>query len=81
MTRQRIRRGVFHSIADLQASSTPKCDDIAARLYPRRRHLTRQAEERAHLRAYRLDVMHFMTTLGIASATELRQADHKAVIT
>jgi hypothetical protein len=31
-------------------------------------------------RAYRLDVMHFMRTLGIASPEELRQADHKAVI-
>jgi hypothetical protein len=28
-------------------------------------------------RAHRLDVMHFMRTLGIASAVELRQADHK----
>jgi site-specific recombinase XerD len=32
-------------------------------------------------RAYRLDVQHFMRTLGIATAAELRQADHKAVIT
>src|SRR5882762_4338697 len=31
-------------------------------------------------RAYRLDVQHFMRTLGITSAAELRQADHKAVI-
>ena len=31
-------------------------------------------------RAYRLDVQHFMKTLGIASIEELRQADHKAVI-
>src|SRR5215475_2069364 len=31
-------------------------------------------------RAYRLDVQHFMKTLGITTAAELRQADHKAVI-
>ncbi len=31
-------------------------------------------------RAYRLDVQHFMHTLGIVSVDELRQADHKAVI-
>jgi hypothetical protein len=31
-------------------------------------------------RAYRLDVAHFMTTLDIATAAELRRADHKAVI-
>jgi hypothetical protein len=28
----------------------------------------------------RLDVAHFMRTLGIASIDELRQADHRAVI-
>jgi integrase/recombinase XerD len=32
-------------------------------------------------RAYRLDVQHFMVTLGIATVDKLRQADHKAVIT
>jgi site-specific recombinase XerD len=31
-------------------------------------------------RAYRLDVQHFMRTLGISTPEELRQADHKAVI-
>jgi integrase/recombinase XerD len=31
-------------------------------------------------RAYRLDVQHFMRTLGIGTVDELRQADHKAVI-
>src|SRR5215831_10326806 len=31
-------------------------------------------------RAYRLDVQHFMKTLDITTAAELRQADHKAVI-
>src|ERR1700731_4127444 len=31
-------------------------------------------------RAYRLDVQHFMRTLSITTAEELRQADHKAVI-
>src|SRR5215212_1387173 len=31
-------------------------------------------------RAYRLDVQHFMRTLGIVSVDELRQADHKAII-
>jgi integrase/recombinase XerD len=31
-------------------------------------------------RAYRLDVQHFMRTLGITAPAELRQADHKAVI-
>ncbi|MBV9826970.1 MAG: site-specific integrase [Alphaproteobacteria bacterium] len=31
-------------------------------------------------RAYRLDVQHFMRTLGIAALDELRQADHRAVI-
>src|SRR6516162_2198494 len=31
-------------------------------------------------RAYRLDVEHFMRTLGITTPVELRQADHKAVI-
>ena len=31
-------------------------------------------------RAYRLDVQHFMTTLGITTPEELRQADHRAVI-
>jgi hypothetical protein len=31
-------------------------------------------------RAYRLDVQHFMRSLGITAPEELRQADHKAVI-
>lgn len=31
-------------------------------------------------RAYRLDVRHFMATLGITSTEALRQADHRAVI-
>jgi len=31
-------------------------------------------------RAYRLDVRHFMATLGIAGTDELRQVDHRAVI-
>jgi integrase/recombinase XerD len=31
-------------------------------------------------RAYRLDVQHFMRTLGIASLDELHQVDHRAVI-
>src|SRR3954471_18685022 len=31
-------------------------------------------------RAYRLDVAHFMRTLGLANLEDLRQADHKAVI-
>jgi integrase/recombinase XerD len=31
-------------------------------------------------RAYRLDVQHFMRTLAITTAAELRRADHKAVI-
>jgi integrase/recombinase XerD len=31
-------------------------------------------------RAYRLDVQHFLRTLAIGSAAELRQADHRAVI-
>src|SRR4051794_38835156 len=31
-------------------------------------------------RAYRLDVRHFMATLGITTADALRQADHRAVI-
>ncbi|MBV9771445.1 MAG: hypothetical protein JOZ32_17875 [Bryobacterales bacterium] len=31
-------------------------------------------------RAYRLDVQHFMATLGIETTAELRQADHRAVI-
>src|SRR5437762_9349867 len=31
-------------------------------------------------RAYRLDVQHFMRTLSITTPSELRQADHKAVI-
>jgi integrase/recombinase XerD len=31
-------------------------------------------------RAYRLDVRHFMATLGITTTDELRQVDHRAVI-
>jgi integrase/recombinase XerD len=31
-------------------------------------------------RAYRLDVRHFMATLGITSSDKLRQIDHRAVI-
>jgi site-specific recombinase XerD len=31
-------------------------------------------------RAYRLDVQHFMATLGITSSDEMRQIDHRAVI-
>jgi hypothetical protein len=80
MTRQRIRRGVFHSIADLQASSTRSATTSQPRLYPRRRHLTRQAEERAHppcLQARR-DALHDDAR---DRETELRQADHNAVIT
>jgi site-specific recombinase XerD len=32
-------------------------------------------------RAYRLDVTHFMRTLRVSSSSELRQVDHRAVIT
>jgi integrase/recombinase XerD len=39
-----------------------------------------EAEERAHRRAYRLDVQHFMRTVGIRTVEELRQADRKAMI-
>ncbi len=31
-------------------------------------------------RAYKLDVRHFMATLGISGTEELRQVDHRAVI-
>jgi integrase/recombinase XerD len=41
--------------------------------------LSKQKSARTR-RAYRLDVQHFMKTLGITSPDELRQADHKAVI-
>jgi integrase/recombinase XerD len=41
--------------------------------------LSKQKSARTR-RAYRLDVQHFMRTLGIASVEELRQVDHKAVI-
>jgi len=41
--------------------------------------LSKQKSARTR-RAYRLDVQHFMKTLGITSPEELRQADHKAVI-
>jgi integrase/recombinase XerD len=36
--------------------------------------------KRARAPAYRLDVQHLMTTLGISTLDKLRQADHKAVI-
>ena len=40
-----------------------------------------QSQKSARIRrAYRLDVQHFMRTLGITTPAELRQADHKAVI-
>jgi integrase/recombinase XerD len=42
--------------------------------------LSKQKSARTR-RAYRLDVQHFMRTLAIVSPEELRQADHKAVIT
>ena len=41
--------------------------------------LSKQKSPRTR-RAYRLDVQHFMHTLGITTPEELRQADHKAVI-
>ena len=41
--------------------------------------LSKQKSARTR-RAYRLDVQHFMRTLGITTPAELRQADHKAVI-
>jgi site-specific recombinase XerC len=41
--------------------------------------LSKQKSPRTR-RAYRLDVQHFMRTLGITRSEELRQADHKAVI-
>jgi integrase/recombinase XerD len=41
--------------------------------------LSKQKSPRTR-RAYRLDVQHFMRTLGITTPAELRQADHKAVI-
>ena len=41
--------------------------------------LSKQKSARTR-RAYRLDVQHFMRTLGIATLEELHQADHKAVI-
>ncbi len=30
--------------------------------------------------AYRLEVQHFMATLGVATTDELRRVDHRAVI-
>jgi integrase/recombinase XerD len=41
--------------------------------------LKKQKSKRTE-RAYRLDVRHFMRTLGIETTDELRQADHRAVI-
>jgi Molybdopterin-binding domain of aldehyde dehydrogenase len=41
--------------------------------------LSKQKSARTR-RAYRLDVQHFVRTLGIRTPAELRQADHKAVI-
>jgi integrase/recombinase XerD len=41
--------------------------------------LSKQKSARTR-RAYRLDVQHFMRTLGTMTPEELRQADHKAVI-
>ena len=41
--------------------------------------LSKQKSARTR-RAYRLDVQHFMATLGIGTLDELHQADHKAVI-
>jgi integrase/recombinase XerD len=41
--------------------------------------LSKQKSARTR-RAYRLDVQHFMRTLGVTTPGELRQADHKAVI-
>ena len=48
---------------------------------PRRRTSGSSKQKSARTRrAYRLDVQHFMRTLGITTPEELRQADHKAVI-
>jgi len=55
-------------------------DRRAARRYSRRRNLAANQKSARTRRAYRLDVQHFMKTLGITTAAELRQADHKAVI-
>src|SRR6202140_1879414 len=41
--------------------------------------LSKQKSARTR-RAYRLDVQHFMRTLGMTTPAELRQVDHKAVI-
>jgi len=41
--------------------------------------LAKQKSSRTR-RAYRLDVRHFMATLGITTSDELRQVDHRAVI-
>ena len=41
--------------------------------------LASQKSARTH-RAYRLDVAHFLRTLGITSPEQLRQVDHRAVI-
>ena len=38
-------------------------------------------QKSAHKRqAYRLDALHFMATLGVATTDELRRVDHRAVI-
>jgi len=69
-------RKVFNSTRTNDKTVVPAC------VLPGEKEVSRAAGAPAPRmrRAYRLDVAHFMTTLGIATAAELRRADHKAVI-
>jgi integrase/recombinase XerD len=62
----------------LVPTSTARVSTVA-RLAQEEIWLQKQKSARTR-RAYRLDVQHFMRTLGISTVDELRQADHKAVI-
>ena len=59
---------------------SPPLDPRPPRRHPRGRNLAAKQKSARTRRAYRLDVQHFMRTLGITTPDELRQADHQAVI-
>lgn len=49
-------------------------------LIPEEKILLQKQKNARTRRAYRLDVQHFVRTLGITSVAELRQAGHAAVV-
>jgi integrase/recombinase XerD len=82
--RGRIRTTMTDTATEIVRSDHPKAKSLTvmeklADIPEEEIWLAKQKSARTR-RAYRLDVRHFMATLGITTTGELRQVDHRAVI-